>query len=93
MKVIAELIGMVKINTKGFCKVTIENFTMYWTRGSYLVLRSKPMVPRNIPLIAIGYRYNARKVVYFIVTEYTGRINTVSHYLSKYNDQFTNVVI
>ena len=42
----AELIGMVKTNTKGFCKETIEKLTKYWPGGSYLVLRSKPMVAR-----------------------------------------------
>ena len=46
MEVGAELIDMVKTNTKGFCKETIEKLTKDWPRGSYLVLRSKPMVPR-----------------------------------------------
>ena len=39
----AELIGMVKTNTKGFCKETIGKLTKDWPGGSYLVLRSKPM--------------------------------------------------
>ena len=62
MEVGAELIGMVKKNTKGFCKETIEKLTKYCPGGSYLVLRSKHMVPGDRPLIAIGYRYNMRKV-------------------------------
>ena len=32
-----------------------------------IVLRSKPMVPGGWPLIDIGYKYNVRKVLYFIV--------------------------
>ena len=60
MEVGAKLIGMVKKNTKGFCKETIENITKYWTGGSYLVLSSKPMVPGDRPLIAIFYKYNVR---------------------------------
>ena len=33
---------MMKTNTKGFCKETIEKLTKNWPGGSYLVLRSKP---------------------------------------------------
>ena len=76
MEVVAELIGMVKTNTKGFCKETIENLTKYWPGGSYLVLRSKPMVPGVRTLIAIGYKYNARKVLYFIVIDNSGSTQT-----------------
>ena len=93
MEVGAELIGMVKTNNKGFCKETIEKLTKDWPGGSYLVLRSKPMVPRDRPLIAIGYKYNARKFQYFIVTKNAWSTNTGIPYLSKYPDQFTNVAI
>ena len=57
------------------------------------MLKSKPMVPRGPPLIAIGYKYNARKVISFIVTYNTGSTNTGIPYLSNYPDQFTNVSI
>ena len=84
---------MVKTNTKGFCKETIENLTKDWPGGSYLVLRSKPMVPGGRPLIDMGYKYNTRKVLTFIVTDNAGSTNTGIPYLSKYPDQFTNVSI
>ena len=93
MELGAELIGMVKTNTKGFCKDTIEKLTKNWPGGSYLVLRSKPMVPGGRPLIAIGYKYNARKVLSFIFTDNAGITKTGIPYLSKYPDQFTNVSI
>ena len=93
MELGAELIGMVKTNTKGFCKETIEKLTRNWPVGSYLVLRSKPMVPRGRPLIVVGYKYNARKVLSFIVTENSGSTKTGIPYLSEYPDQFTNVSI
>ena len=51
------------------------------------------MVPGDKPLVAIGYKYNARKVLHFIVTDNTGRTNTGIPYLSKYPDKFTNVAI
>ena len=87
MEVGAELIGMMKKNTKGFCKETIEKLTKDWPGGSYLVLRSKPMVPGDRPLIAAGYKYNAQKVLSFIVTDNAGRTKTGITYLSKYPDQ------
>ena len=93
MKLGAELNAMVKTNTKGFCKDTIEKLTKNWPGGSYIVLRSKPMVSGGRQLIAIGYKYNARKVLSFIVTDNSGSTNTGIPYLSKYPDQFTNVSI
>ena len=45
MEVAAKLIGMVKTNTKGFYKETIEKFTKDWPGDFYLVLRRKPMIP------------------------------------------------
>ena len=68
MEVGAELVGMVNTNTKGLCKEKIDNLTKDWPGGSYLVLMRKPMVPGDRPLIAVGYKYNERKVVSFIVT-------------------------
>ena len=35
---------------------------------------SKPVVPGDRPLIDIGYKYNAHKFLYFIVTDNTGSI-------------------
>ena len=64
----ADLIGVVKTNTKLFCKETIEKLSKDWPGGSYFILRSKPMVPRGRPIMAIGYNYNTRKFLYFIVT-------------------------
>ena len=72
---------------------TIGKLTKDWPGGSYLVLRSKPMVPGNRPLIAIVCKYNSQKVLSFIVTYNAGITNTCIPYLSKYPDQFTNVAI
>ena len=93
MEVGAYLVGMLNTNTKWLYKDTIENITKDWPGVSYLVLRSKPTVPRGRPLIDISYKYNAHKVVYFIVTYNAGITQTGIPYLSKYPDQFTNVSI
>ena len=93
MEVGAYLIGMVKKNTKGLFKETIEKLTKDWPVCSYLVLRRKPMVPRDRPLIAISCKYNARKVLSFIVKDNAGITETGITYLSKYSEKFTNVAI
>ena len=51
------------------------------------------MVPGDMPIIAIGYNYNARKVLSFIVIDNAGITNTGITYLYKYPDQFTNGAI
>ena len=57
------------------------------------MLRSKPMVPGGRYLISIGYKYNAQKVLYFIVTDNSVITQVGLPHLSKYLDQFTNVAI
>ena len=89
----ADLIGVVKTNTKGFFKDTIDNLTNNWPGGSYLVLRSKPIVHGGMPLIGIVYNYNTHKFLPFIVTENSVSTNSGLPYLPKYPDQFSNVVI
>ena len=51
------------------------------------------MVPKRRPLIAIGYTYNVRKVLSFIITENPGSTQAGPTYLSKYTNQFSNVSI
>ena len=48
--------SILKTNTKVFCKATIEGLTKDWPGGSNIVLRIKPMVTGERPLIGIGYR-------------------------------------
>ena len=68
MKVGANFISMVKTNTKVFCKDDIEKITKEFPGGCYLLLSSKHMVPGGRTLISVVYKYNTRKVLYFIVT-------------------------
>ena len=86
MEVGTDLVGMVKTNTKGNCKETVEKLSKYWSGGYYLVLKSRHMVPGGRPLISFGYRHNTQKVLFFIVTQNTGSANSGLPYLSKYSD-------
>ena len=51
------------------------------------------MVPGVRLLIAIGFKYNDHKILYFIVTDNAGIIQAGLICLSNYSDQFTNVAI
>ena len=89
----AKFIGTVRKNTKKLGKEIIEKLTKDWPGGSYLMLRSKTIVPGVWPLIYIGYNYNAWKFLTFIVTDSARITQAGPPHLSKYPDQFTNVAI
>ena len=93
IEVVAKLVSKVQKNTKVLCKDIIEKITKYWTGGSYLMSRSKPMVPGGRPLIDIVYKYNAWNVLYFIVTDNSGKTQAGLPQFCKYLDQFANVSI
>ena len=84
---------MVKTNTKGFCKSMIEGLKKDWPGVSYIVLRSKPILSGERPLLSIGYKYNSRKILSFFATSGEGITTLVITYLPKYSDQFSNVSI
>ena len=70
--VFAEMIGMVKTNTKLFCKYSIKNLTKDWPGGYYLMSKRSYTVPMDRLLIYIGYRYNYLNFISFIATEGSG---------------------
>ena len=86
-----DLIGMVKTNTEGFCRATIEGLTKDWPGRSYIVSRSKPMVLGERTLFAIFHKYNSGKFRYFVATEGAGRNTLGILYLSKYPYHFSNL--
>ena len=87
------MIGMVKKNTKVFCKDTIDNLTKDWLGGSYLVLKRKYVVIVDRPITDIGYKYDTLKILYLISTEYTGITKEGIPYLYNYPGQFSNISI
>ena len=64
-----------------------------WPGGSYLVMRSTPRVSGGRPLMEIGYKYNYRKVIYFISTKGDGINEPGDPYLSHFSDIYYNVSI
>ena len=64
-----------------------------WPGGSYLVLKITPRFTSEIPLLAIGYKYNYRKVLGFIATEGAGSTEPGDPYLSRFPDIYSNVSV
>ena len=46
--------GKVKMIHKVFCLATLEHFMKEWPGGSYIVMKSTPIVPVDRPLMEIG---------------------------------------
>ena len=46
-----------------FVFATLEKLMKYRTGGSYLVMKRTPIFRGERPLMAIGYKYNSRKVL------------------------------
>ena len=82
-----EFCGPVKTIHKGFCLDTFENLTKYQPGRSYLVLKSNPRVPGDIPLM------DSRKVLGFIATEGYGSTEPGDTYVSRFPDIFSNVSV
>ena len=93
MDVGVDMVSVVKINKKGFSKDAIEKTTKDWPGGFYLMLKIKYVVPGDRPIIAIGCKYKAKKVIYLIATEDAGITKFGIPYLYKYPENFYNVSI
>ena len=78
---------MVKTSHKGFFLATLENLMKNWLGGSYLVVKSTPIVPRGRPILAIGYNCNYRKVLGFIATEGARSTEPGDPYLSRFPEK------
>ena len=56
-------------------------------------MKSTTRVPGEIPLLAIGYKYNYRKVLGFIATEGDGSTEPGDPYLSHFPDIYSNISV
>ena len=81
--------GPAKMIHKGFCIATLENLMEDWPGGSYLVMKSTQRVPGGKPLLAIGYKYNYRKILGFIATEGYGSTEPGDTYLSLFPEIYS----
>ena len=82
-----------KDNPQGVFTGYIIKLIKYWLVGSYLVIKSTPRVPCGRPIVAIGYKYNSRKVLGFIATKGDGSTEPGDLYLSLFTDIYYNVSV
>jgi hypothetical protein len=82
--------GPVKTNHKGFPKEDIEEKMKHWPSGSQLVMECT--TPTAVKLIAVGYKYNSKKVVCFVFTRNCGLTLPGVPYVARFNDSYGNVV-
>lgn len=66
-----EWVGPVKTAHSCFPKEALEEKMKDWPSGTHLVLEASSPV-HNKPLLAIGYKYNSRKVLCFVATKNAG---------------------
>ena len=87
-----EFIGAIKTNNAWYPKAEIEETMKKWPSGSHLVL--KCITPgTGVELIALGYKYNTRKVLCFIMTKDAGATaNGTNPYIAKFGDGHGNDV-
>ena len=65
----------------------------YCPGGSIFIMKSTPRVPGGIQLMAIGYKYNYRKVLGFISTKGYRSTEPGDPYLSCYPDIYSNIYV
>ena len=80
-------------NPQGFLSSYIRKFDERLVGRVYLVTKSTPRVPVVRPLLAIGYKYNYRKVLVFIAAEGAGSNEPVYPYLYSFTDIYYNVSV
>ena len=59
-----------------------------WPAGSHLVMETKTV--NNIGLLAIGYKYNQRKVLSFLATKGVGHTEPGKAYKARWKDEHNN---
>lgn len=84
-----EFCGPVKTNKKHFPKEFIETKMNSWASGMHLVLEGTS--PNGSKLIAIGYKYNSKKVLSFVMTKGAGNTTEGKPYIARFTDKYGNI--
>jgi hypothetical protein len=84
-----KVIAAVKTNHSRFPKAELEEKMKDYPSGSYLVLECTTPT-KQVKLLAIGYKYNARKILLFVATKNAGSTKPGTPYKAKFPDKFGN---
>lgn len=86
-----EFIGSVKTNSGWFPKKELKKRMKHFPSGAHLVMQC--CTPEtNIQLVAIGYKFSARKTIFFVMTKNAGQTAPgPKPYVAKFPDRYGNV--
>lgn len=82
-------VGVVKTAHAKYPKIFLEKTMKDWPAGSHLLLEA---VVEDVPIIAIGYKYNSRKVICFVCHKEAGDTELTDTYEAKWKDENNNTV-
>lgn len=85
-----DFVGPVKTSHALFPKEQLEKQLKDWPGGTHLVLEGNS--PNGNALLAIGYKYNASKVLSFIATKNAGTTKPGIPYRARFVDDFQNLL-
>ena len=85
--------GPVNTTHKGFCLAKLEKLMKERPWGSYIVMKSTTRAPGDKPLMYIRYKYNNRKVLWYIATKGSESTEPGYPYLYSFPDNYFNVSI
>ena len=83
-------VGALKTSHRFFPKDDLESVMKAWPSGSYLVMECTTPKKGN-KLLAIGYRYNAKKTLCFVATKSAGSTKPGEPYIASFPDKVGNV--
>jgi hypothetical protein len=79
--------GIVKTSHSRYPKDYLETTMKDWPSGSHLVMEATNLIgSEEVELIAIGYKYNSRKVICFLCHKSIGRTTPGTPYKAKFRD-------
>ena len=84
-----DVVYQIKTNYGLFPKQFIEEKLKDASSGMHIVLEGKH--PEGANLVVIGYRYNLKVTLYFVITKNTGSIRKGKPYEMKFMDSHSNV--
>jgi hypothetical protein len=85
-----EFVGPVKTSSKNFPKGALESKMAGWSGGMSMVMEG--VTASGVKLLAIGYKYNLRKVLSFVATRGAGSTTPGNPYRAKFADGWGNVM-
>jgi hypothetical protein len=84
----SDFVGPIKTAHSRFPRKFLEDSMSTWPGGTWLVLEGKGR--ENVDLLAIGYKYNSRKVLCFVTTKGAGHTEPGEPYEARWADKHGN---